>query len=60
MTTKTLIFQIADDDQLLPGVEGKIVVWVEEGLVVPFLGGGRLLKHFWSLRFLLGQIKSEF
>ena len=30
MTTKTLIFQIADDDQLLPGVEGKIVVWVEE------------------------------
>ena len=28
--TKTLIFQIADDDQLLPGVEGKIVVWVEE------------------------------
>ena len=25
-----LMFQIADDDKLLPGVEGKIVVWVEE------------------------------
>ena len=24
------MFQIADDDKLLPGVEGKIVVWVEE------------------------------
>ena len=23
-------FQIADDDKILPGVEGKIVVWVEE------------------------------
>ena len=27
---KMFFFQIADDDQLLPGVEGKIVVWVEE------------------------------
>ena len=27
---KCIFFQIADDDQLLPGVEGKIVVWVEE------------------------------
>lgn len=25
-----LMFQITDDDKLLPGVEGKIVVWVEE------------------------------
>ena len=23
-------FQISDDDKVLPGVEGKIVVWVEE------------------------------
>lgn len=24
------LFQIAEDDKILPGVEGKIVVWVEE------------------------------
>ena len=24
------LFQIAEDDRILPGVEGKIVVWVEE------------------------------
>ena len=30
LTIKCHFFQIADDDQLLPGVEGKIVVWVEE------------------------------
>ena len=28
--TDLLCFQIADDDKILPGVEGKIVVWVEE------------------------------
>ena len=27
---KTFSFQIGEDDKTLPGVEGKIVVWVEE------------------------------
>ena len=28
--TRLFLPQIADDDKILPGVEGKIVVWVEE------------------------------
>ena len=31
---KRFCFQIADDDKILPGVEGKIVVWVEEEQII--------------------------
>ena len=30
LLTRTFLLQIAEDDKILPGVEGKIVVWVEE------------------------------